>query len=226
MGDLACALAALEPQLPPRAGLWSDGEPARVRERLHAAFAPAANGGFSPLDVVQILAETLPEDVQLTLDTGAHRIVASQVPIARRPGHVAQSNGLCTMGYALPAAIGWSLASGGQRAVAAMGDGGLEMVLGELATLRDLELPITLVVFDDRSLALIDLKQRASGYPTSGVRLGATDHVAIARAFGGEGERVSDRAGLARALRTALEKPRGFSLISCALERGAYAGII
>jgi acetolactate synthase-1/2/3 large subunit len=227
-GDLAPSLTALGRELS-RSGnelLWPDGEPARVRERLHAAFAPAAHGGFSPLDVAQVLAEALPEDVQLTLDTGAHRIVTSQVPIARRAGHVAQSNGLCTMGYALPAAIGWSLASGGRRAVAVMGDGGLEMVLGELATLRDLALPITLVVFDDRSLALIDMKQRASGYSTSGVWLGATDHVALARAFGGQGERVSDRAGFAQALRAALEKPRGFSLISCALERGAYAALI
>jgi acetolactate synthase-1/2/3 large subunit len=130
------------------------------------------------------------------------------------------------MGYALPAAIGWSLASGGGRVVAAMGDGGLEMVLGELATLRDLALPVTLVVFDDSSLALIDMKQQAAGYPSCGVRLGATDHVALAQAFGGHGERVSDRTALARALQAALEKPRGFSLISCVLERGAYAGLI
>jgi acetolactate synthase I/II/III large subunit len=226
IGELAPALVILERELPARASLWADGEPERTRNRLRAAFAPAADGGFSPLDVVQVLADTLPEAVQLTLDTGAHRILTSQAPIARRPGQVAQSNGLCTMGYALPAAIGWSLAAGGGRAVAAMGDGGLEMVLGELATLRDLELPVTLVVFDDRSLALIDLKQRASGYPTSGVWLGATDHVALARAFGGHGVRVSDRTEFARALQAALEKPHGFSLISCALERGAYAGLI
>jgi acetolactate synthase-1/2/3 large subunit len=232
IGELAPALVELERELSRArvvhaASPWPSGEPARLRAQLRNAFAPAGDETrLSPLTVCDVLSDLLPPTVQLTVDTGAHRIALSQSPLAQRPGHVAQSNGLCTMGYALPSAIGWSLASGRRPAVAAMGDGGLEMVLGELATLRDLELPITLVVFDDRSLALIDMKQRAAGYAQSATWLGASDHVAIAQAFGGEGVRVASRSELARALLAALERDRGFTLISCALERGAYDGLI
>jgi acetolactate synthase-1/2/3 large subunit len=226
VGPLAPALSALASQLPAARTLWADGTPENVRAQGRGAFTCEHGAGFSPLDVASVLAQRLPASVPMTIDTGAHRILLSQAPIAQRVGQIAQSNGLCTMGYALPSAIGMSLALGGSQVVAAMGDGGFDMVLGELATLRDLALPVTIIVFDDQSLALIDLKQRALGYACRGVSLGATDHVALARAFGGEGERVNDRARLEDALQRALARPRGFSLISCALQPGAYKGLI
>jgi acetolactate synthase-1/2/3 large subunit len=226
VGELSAHLSGLTARLcGSRRRQWSDGLPSRVRSELRAAFAAQPQSGLTPLAVSDALSRGLPEDVHVTVDTGAHRIVLSQSLRARWPRQLSQSNGLCTMGYALPCAIGLSLASG-RRVIAAMGDGGFEMVLGELATLRDLALPITLVIFDDSSLALIDHKQRAAGYARSGVWLGATDHVAIAQAFGGHGERVHDVAALERALTAALARRRGFSVISCALERAAYATLL
>jgi acetolactate synthase-1/2/3 large subunit len=226
VGELSGHLFGLTARLrSSRRRQWSDGLPSRVRSELRAAFAAQTQSGLTPLAVSDALSRALPEDVHVTVDTGAHRIVLSQNLRARWPRQLLQSNGLCTMGYALPCAIGLSLASG-RRVIAAMGDGGFEMVLGELATLRDLALPVTLLIFDDSSLALIDHKQRAAGYARSGVWLGATDHVAIAHAFGGHGERVHDVPALERALTAALARRRGFSVISCALERAAYAGLL
>lgn len=226
-GDLAGNLRALSHQLRrhQRQRTWPDSEPARVRAQLRACFAPERAPGFSPLSVAHVLARALPDDAYLTLDTGAHRIIASQVLRAMRPGQIQQSNGLCTMGFALPCAIGLAFASQ-RRVIAVMGDGGFDMLTGELATLRDLALPVTCVVFDDRSLALIDCKQRASGFERRGVWLGATDHVAVARAFGGRGWRVHSSAELASALTEALGVSASFSVISCALERGAYDGLM
>ena len=71
------------------------------------------------------------------------------------PRTLLQSSGLCTMGCALPLAIGYKLAKPGRPVIAFMGDAGLEMILGELATLRDLNLNVLVVVFVDQSLALI-----------------------------------------------------------------------
>ena len=181
--------------------------------------------GLSPLAAAQVLASVLTPDVRVTVDTGAHRIILSQVLQASAARQVLQSNGLCTMGYALPCAIGLSLCSG-RRVVAAMGDGGFEMVMGELATLRDLDLPVTLLVFDDSSLALIDVKQQSRGLARHAVWLGTTDHVGIARSLGGRGVRVHDGAGLRAALTDALSRPRGFTVIACAIERGAYAELL
>jgi acetolactate synthase-1/2/3 large subunit len=226
VGDLSTSLHGLCELLaasPARAEETWRAQTRRVRAALREQVQPGP--GFGPLHLVDVLSRCLPAEVPLTLDTGAHRIVLSQAFRARRPGQILQSNGLCTMGYALPAAIGLSLASH-RPVVAVMGDGGFEMVVGELATLRDLALPVVLVIFDDQSLALIDLKQHALGYARFGVWSGATDHVAVARAFGGHGARVSDPAALERELAAALERTAGFSVISCQLERGAYEGLI
>jgi acetolactate synthase-1/2/3 large subunit len=225
VGDLRGSLLRLRSELSagPIAPAWQDGLPARVRDRLRTDFAPSP--GFGPRCVVDCLARGVPTNVRMTVDTGAHRILVSQCLPVRAPRRLLQSNGLCTMGYALPAAIGIALASG-EAVVAIMGDGGFDMVAGELATLRDLALNVTLVVFDDQSLALIDQKQRMEGLPRAGVWLGATDHVAVARAFGGHGERVFSADGLERALREALGRSGRFSVISCAIERGAYQGVL
>jgi acetolactate synthase-1/2/3 large subunit len=224
VGDLAASLTELnkhcsDPQY------WPDREPTHVRTAIRSAFAPDATPDFSPLAVTDVLSRMLPVTAQLTIDTGAHRIVLSQALRARWPGQILQSNGLCTMGYALPCAIGLALASG-RRVIAAMGDGGFEMVLGELATLRDLGLPLIVIVFDDSSLALIDQKQQDAGLTRRGVWLGATDHVALAQAFGGHGVRVESVSGLERAMRGALQTRDRFSVISCVLKRGAYAELL
>jgi acetolactate synthase-1/2/3 large subunit len=97
------------------------------------------------------------------------------------------------------------------------------MTIGELATLRDLGLPLTIVCFADRSLALIELKQRRMGLPNLGVDFPGTDLPAVARAYGGHGERVEDRAALGRACRAALERDR-FTLIEAVIDKSEYAG--
>ena len=127
------------------------------------------------------------------------------------------------MGPALPLAIGAKLAAPERPVVAVTGDAGLEMVLGELATLRDLGLPLVVLVFVDASLALIELKQRGRNEPNSGVDFGATDFPAVARAFGGRGVAVSDRAGLRSALVEAFEADT-FTLVAAEIGPRAYDG--
>jgi acetolactate synthase I/II/III large subunit len=63
------------------------------------------------------------------------------------------------MGAAVPLAIGARLSAPDRPVIAVLGDGGLEMTLGELGTLRDRRLPVVVVVLQDASLALIELKQ-------------------------------------------------------------------
>jgi acetolactate synthase-1/2/3 large subunit len=161
---------------------WPPGALSTVRQDLASAFR--APSGWGPHAVFETLAEHAP-DATLTLDSGAHRILLSQMWQARRPLTVLQSTGWCTMGAAIPLAVGASLADPDRRVVAVLGDGGLEMTLGELGTVRDQALPLTILVLQDHSLALIALKQQAAGLAAAGVALGATDYTAIACAFGG-----------------------------------------
>ena len=104
-----------------------------------------------------------------------------------------------------------------------MGDAGLEMVLGELATLRDLALPVVVVVFVDASLALIELKQRRSGLQNAGVDFGRTDFAALAQTFGGNGVTVRGAGEAGPALEDALASDR-FTLIEVEIPRRVYEG--
>ncbi|MFL5331663.1 MAG: thiamine pyrophosphate-binding protein [Geminicoccaceae bacterium] len=218
LGPVGELLNAIFVDLLPRR-LWPEGEPGAARAKLAARFA--GPDGWGPHGVFRELAATLPLDTTLTVDSGAHRILFSQMWQARWPLEVLQSAGFCTMNAALPLAIGVQAAEPGRTVVAVLGDGGLEMGLGELGTLRDEGLRVILVVLQDESLALIELKQRQAGLPQLGVRLGRTDLPAVARAFGGEGSEVASTDELREALLEALAAP-GFSLIACRIRADSY----
>jgi acetolactate synthase-1/2/3 large subunit len=97
------------------------------------------------------------------------------------------------------------------------------MTLGELGTLRDQGLPVVLVVLQDASLALIELKQAGAGLARAGVGLGRTDLPAVARAFGGRGVQVASAEALRAALAEALTAP-AFTLLACQIAAEDYTG--
>ena len=224
VADLRASLAQLGSMIPDRAGTtWLDGTPGAARAEIRASLRPAGAPHWGPHAVVETCRGAFPRTTIATVDTGSHRILLSQVWECYEPGALLQSTGLATMGYGLPAAIGAKLARPERPVVCFTGDGGLEMTIGELATLRDLAVPMTIVCFADRSLALIELKQRRMGLPNLGVDFPGTDLVAVAQAYGGHGERVSSREELARACRDALARDR-FTLIEAAVDKSEYGG--
>jgi acetolactate synthase-1/2/3 large subunit len=169
-----------------------------------------------------VLRAVAPAGTIATADSGAHRILLSQTWTCDRPRTLLQSTALCTMGCALPLATGAALGNG-RPSLCFVGDAGLEMVLGELATLRDLQVPVVIAVMVDESLGLIELKQRQSGLANAGVDFGATDFPAVARAMGGHGVRVDTAAALEAEARAAFARP-GFTVLACAIGRRAYDG--
>ncbi|MBM3491095.1 MAG: thiamine pyrophosphate-binding protein [Alphaproteobacteria bacterium] len=202
---------------------WATAEIAGIRGRLRAAYRP--DEAWGPAAICDVARRVLPADTIATVDAGAHRILFSQVWDCRNPRTLHQSTGLCTMGCALPLAAGVKLAAPGSTVACFVGDGCFEMVLGELATLRDRRLPVIFVVFVDASLALIELKQRGSQMRNVGVDFGGTDFAAVARAMGGEGHDVRERAGLESALARALAADR-FTVIACHIPPRSYDGRI
>ncbi len=219
-GDVAAMLAALAGRAV-LAPTWTDGLARDTREAFREAFRPKVEWG--PAAVFETMRAAAPENAVATADSGAHRILLSQMWDPRKPGGLIQSSGFCTMGCAVPLAAGLSLASAGRPVVAFVGDAGLEMVLGELATMRDLALPVVIVVLVDRCLTLIEMKQRASGLARAGVDFGGTDFAAVARALGGAGVTVASRAELAEAAAAAFASP-GFTVIAADIGTSAYDG--
>lgn len=217
IGSLPPLLRALTEALPEHARALPTKTQAALAE-VHARMDASAPG-----QLVSALREALDPSIHVAVDTGAHRILLSQRWVARMPGEVVQSTGLCTMACGVPLATG--LMVGGRRAIAVTGDGGLEMMLGDLATVRDLGLPLPIVVFDDQALELIALKQRSMGHPSRAVNSGGTDFAAVGRALGGRGVRIERPEELGPALREALASPP-FTILHCPIPRGSYDGIL
>jgi acetolactate synthase-1/2/3 large subunit len=222
-GDLASALSALDHDDASPSAVWPSGEPARARQALTEMFR-AAGEQWGPKTIIETARARLPRDTVATVDSGAHRILLSQMWTCHEPRTLLQSTGLCTMGCALPLATGYKRSRPETTVAAFMGDACLEMVLGELATLRDLRQGVILFVFVDESLGLIELKQRAMGLANVGVDFAGTDFAAVAKAMGGIGIDVSNRNELVGAIDQALEVQDRFSLIACHIGRRAYDG--
>lgn len=220
VADIAAGLSALTVTREKQA--WPGGEPAAARAALRTAFAASGWGPDAAFEAVRAVA---PRDSVITIDSGAHRILLSQIWRTDIPRAVLQSTGLCTMGCAVPLALGYKLARPEAPVIAFVGDAGLEMGLGELATAREYRLPVVIIVLVDQSLALIELKQRGSQRPNAAVDFTATDFPAVAQAMGGEGRWIDDAESLQREVTAALNRD-GFTVLACRIGRRAYDGKI
>ena len=179
--------------------------------------------GFTPHQVVRAVAEwgAGQADVTVTMDAGAHFLVAMPFLPVTRPRQTLISNGLSTMGYALPAALGAALARPGRPTICLTGDGGLSMVLAELETLARTEADVVVVVLNDAALTLIELKQLPGQGGPGAVRYGATDYAQVARACGMPGTVAENPAEMAEAL----DGPRP-RLIDARIDPTAYRTVI
>ncbi|MFQ6549826.1 thiamine pyrophosphate-binding protein [Aestuariibius sp. 2305UL40-4] len=202
---------------------WPGGDIETARQTLADAFPTDEDWG--PAAIIDTCRHMLPRDTLATADSGAHRILLSQMWACYEPRGLMQSSALCTMGCAVPLAIGAQIASPDRPVVSFSGDAGFLMVAGELATAAENKLKTIFVVFVDASLALIELKQRERQLPNAFVDFDAPDIAAIGRAFGGTGHTVRTRAELETAIQDAL-KSDTFTIIAAMIERGAYDGRI
>ncbi len=201
--------------------IWPGGEADVLRIALKSKFS--AGKAWGPALAIDAIRRAAPRDSVITADSGAHRILLSQMWECYEPRAMLQSCGFCTMGCALPLAIGYKLASASRPVIAFMGDAGLEMTMGELATLRDLGLSVLVVVFVDHSLALIELKQRQSGMKNLGVDFGGTDFPALAEAMGGTG-RVAKSVEAVESETAGAFARDGFTLLAIPIDAKSYDG--
>jgi pyruvate dehydrogenase (quinone) len=137
-----------------------------------------------PEFVASVLDDVADEDTVFTVDTGMCNVWAARylTPNGRR--RVIGSFRHGSMANALPHAIGAQVAYPGRQIVAMCGDGGLSMLLGELLTVAEQQLPIKIVVFNNGALGMIRLEMMVSGYPYFQTDHGPADFAALAEACG------------------------------------------
>jgi acetolactate synthase I/II/III large subunit len=209
VGDIPFILEALADGV---RGEARDGE-ARVashRARLRETFYAGRKAGrLNPTDVIDAMNASLPADTIVSTDVGSHKLLVGQGWRARTPRSFLMTNGLSSMGFALPAAIAAKLARPDCPVVCTTGDGGFAMVQSELRTAASLGLGIMVVVFCDNSLNRIELKQMRRQYPSELTRIDPSDLVRIAEAMDCDGIRVESPDALADIVSRApwLERP-------------------
>jgi acetolactate synthase-1/2/3 large subunit len=222
VSDCAATLAALSSGQSTKS-TWAGGELTAAKSALAMAFPNDDKWG--PAAVIDTCRKILPAGTLASVDSGAHRILLSQMWTCEAPRALTQSTALCTMGCAVPLAIGAKIAAPDRPVVSFSGDAGFLMVAGELTTAAELKIAPIFVVFVDASLALIEKKQRERQMTNLGVDFIQHDFAAMGKAFGGNGVTVHDRGALETALNDAMAADT-FTVIAAVIEKGAYDGRI
>jgi pyruvate dehydrogenase (quinone) len=176
----------------------------RARARLDRLASEGR--GRSPLHP-QFVAATIDRlaasDAIFTADVGTPCIWAARYLRMNGRRRLVGSFNHGSMANALPQAIGAQASQPGRQVITLSGDGGVAMLLGELITLRQMRLPVKVVVFNNGALSFVELEMKAGGIVTYGTDLDNPDFAGIATAAGLFGARVEKPAELEDALRAA-----------------------
>jgi acetolactate synthase-1/2/3 large subunit len=219
-------IANLEDALPALAHLvdvnhgWNREDMDPYRQSVQAT--KPGRGGLQPATVIRAARKHLPDSGILTVDAGQHKVVTSDLWQTRRQRGFFSSSGLGTMAVSIPQAIAAKLVEPQTPVLCFVGDGGFIMRAGDLETAAREDLPIVIVVFNDRVLNLIKLQQDRRGFARLGTSFGESDFATVARGFGFEATRATSEAELEVALEQAIASGRPW-LIDALVDPEGYA---
>jgi acetolactate synthase-1/2/3 large subunit len=220
LGDLPAILAALTG--PARPVAWPAERLQAHRQAVATIVRPRdPPGAISPAALFHAVSRRIGKDWTLTVDVGAHRILANHVIACRTPGQLLQSNGLGHMGCAVPYGIAAQLVRPGHAVVALVGDGCLLMTLGDLALAAELDLPLVVVVLNDAALSLIKLKQRKMQLAPRAVDFASPRFDILGQGFGAAATSVRSLADFEAAFDEAVASRR-FAVIDAAIDPAEY----
>ncbi|MCM2424592.1 thiamine pyrophosphate-dependent enzyme [Streptomyces sp. RKAG337] len=226
-GDTGATLRALLPHLdakPDRAHLdtarehfagWRTGqqrlaEPAHDTKHWTGRLRSALDNpdhDIRPEALAAAIDACADDDAIFTSDTGMATVWLSRFVTMHGDRRLIGSYNLGSMANAMPQAMGAQLWAPGRQVVAFCGDGGLSMLLGDLMTIKTYQLPVKLVVFDNRRLGMVKLEQEQAGLAEFGTELDNPDFAAVATALGLTGIRVTDPDTLTESVRRAFATP-------------------
>lgn len=213
VGDIRQVLGALAEQAQP-AGCqpWMD----RVLEykRQSAPRGADREDYVEPRSFIRALSTIMEEDAILAADPGQSQIWAA-IHFTQKAGRFLTSGGLGTMGYALPAALGAKLAKPRRQVVSVCGDGAFQMSLCELATVCACNVPLKMIVMDNRRLGMVREQQNLhyGGRHVATHMGGNPDFVALCGAYGIPAALAGNNAQAIGLAREMLASPRPFVLV-------------
>jgi len=183
-----------------------------VRKEMLADFTAHADddtqGSLRPQKVLHDVRQAMgPEDILLS-DVGAHKLWVARYYQCDEPNTCLIPNGFCSMGFALPGAIGAKLVHPDRKVIAICGDGGFLMNAQELETARRLGANVVIMVWEDGGYGLIEWKQETQFDRHTALGFSNPDLVKLAGSFDCLGLRVDNARDLAPALEQAFAADR------------------
>jgi acetolactate synthase I/II/III large subunit len=216
--DLRRTLDALASATTRKFELGESGE--KIRHLLQEELSLGAEDSSFPLKPQRVVADTrvaLGRSDIVLADTGAVKMWMARLYPTYEPNTCLISNGLSTMAFALPGAIGAKIASPDSRVLAAVGDGAFLMNSQEIETALRERIPFTCLIWQDDSYGLIKWKMQLElGHDVS-VDFGNPDFVAYAESFGARGYSVTSAGELLPTLTEALSSDT-VSIITCPVD--------
>jgi len=177
----------------------------QTREQLDTFAVDDRNRApIHPEYVAKTLDAVAARDAIFTVDVGSPVVWAARYLTMNGTRRIMGSFNHGTMANALPHAIGAQTAFPGRQVVTLSGDGGLAMLMGELLTLLQMDLPVKVVVFNNGALDFVEVEMKAAGIVNWGTELKNPEFAAVAEAVGLLGRRVTHPDDLAPALEEAL----------------------
>lgn len=157
---------------------------------------------LQPQHIIAEVQAVLDEDAVVSLDVGSVTLWAARY-LQLTSQKMVVSAWIATMGCGLPGAIAGKLAYPDRQVIALAGDGGFSMGMQDFVTAIKYDLPITVVVFNNQKIQLIETEQEEMGNKATGIDLGNIDFAAFAEACGGIGYTARNRVELKDALQKA-----------------------
>jgi acetolactate synthase-1/2/3 large subunit len=219
VGNVAEILTVLTEALPAD-HKWDETVAPCYRQKVYNALAMRTKG-LAAFRVSDITRELTDDDMIMTTDVGASKLLLSQIWRPYQPNSVLLSNPLGTMGYGVPSAIAAKLLYPRRQVVSLVGDGGFSMRMAELQTAMQLKVAPVFVVLADRMLSQIRIKQVKKKLALVGTEFEAANYVKLAEAFDGNGYSVGSEEEYAVALKEALESNR-LSVIEARIDPSQY----
>jgi pyruvate dehydrogenase (quinone) len=212
VGDIAPTIAALIPRLKDardttflQAARENYAEARKGLDDL--AHGTPGSGVLHPQHVARVVSELADDDAVFACDVGTPTIWAARYLKMNGRRRLIGSFNHGSMANALPQAIGAISAQPERQVVTLSGDGGLAMLMGELLTVRQLGLPIKIIVFNNGTLGFVEMEMKAAGLIETGVALDNPDFAAMARSIGLHGVRITDPSEVEAGVREVLAHP-------------------
>ena len=190
---------------------WFDVSQARrkIQQKIRSRVIKE-RGKMMPESVMEVISSLNMPSLLVTSDVGLNKYAVGLCLTVEHPKSVMFSNGLSSMGFSLPAAIGAKVADPKKIVISISGDGGFMMNVQELETCKRIGAQVIIIILRDNSLGLIKRMQKNDFKNHLGVDIGNPDFVMLANSFGIKGSVVKSKSDLKNKIKKAIKSKESY----------------